>query len=342
MDVMAFFSKNWAPQAWLSPLVTIVQLDWTVVHNNVAMTDVWYWFYNYVFTNSISSISYIVIADWIDPTLDQRYSRYWWRLTTNTLSDAELATINDLPVAVDNQLSSAHWHWVWNLWVWWWGWGGWDYSWISVEQLNTSVEFIIWNIDKYWLKVNENTKLIKENTKLVNSRWEKLSWLDKNILDSISWLLRIKDDIDVISKASQSNYVKVDVDYNKIIDWINSFKSTVSNADLKEDIYKLLDKMDAYKQLDITEIAKVIDEKLSNLDNWSSETVSCIKNNFKDLDNKIKDLKEFNNVDSKDSIELTKQLYDMMKLVDKWDINKIHDRIIKLQEQSEQIYIKLL
>ncbi|MBT4080075.1 MAG: hypothetical protein HOE82_05625 [Gammaproteobacteria bacterium] len=74
--------------------------------------------------------------------------------------------------------------------------------------------------------------------------------------------------------------------------------------------------MDAYKQLDISDITEAIIAKLETKTD-TKDILATIKNNFKDLNNKIKDLKEFNEkLDMKDRTKVIEDTYKLLENID--------------------------
>ena len=86
VDILAFFSKKGIPEEWLTPKISIKNIDGTVLVTAEDMTDVTSWFYSYEFTWDDDWESYIVISDGIDIKLDSRYNRYAWVLSSSGLT----------------------------------------------------------------------------------------------------------------------------------------------------------------------------------------------------------------------------------------------------------------
>jgi hypothetical protein len=85
-------------------------------------------------------------------------------------------------------------------------------------------------------------------------------------LEELNGLIEIKNLLQESVKFSEKNYVKnIDIDYDRIIKEINSIKSSVSNDEIKNDIVTMLEKMDAYKQLDIMDIIDAVEIKFTNI-----------------------------------------------------------------------------
>lgn len=198
-----------------------------------------------------------------------------------------------------------------------WGWST-VVSGISIEQLNTSVEYIIWHIEKSSEDIRSDIK---------DSR------------SDIEWLLEIQADIETAMKLQKKDFIKVDVDYSKIIDKMNEIKSDINNSNVKEDIMKLFDKLDAYKELDISDIINTMVDKLdARIDNSNNEIVLSIKNNFKDLNNKISDLKAFNEkLDMKDRTKVIEDTYKLLEGIEKTWMSDILEKISNISTRVDMM-----
>ena len=329
VDILAFFSTKGIPEEWLTPTISIKNIDGTILVTNDPMVDVTSWFYSYEFTWDDDWESYIVISDGIDIKLDSRYNRYAWVLSSSGLTLTERDILESIPDDVNEALSIAHGRWLWTLSKWW-GWWGWNtYHGISLEELNTVAEYIIWKVENTW----ENIEKIVEK-------------FGSEILEELNGLIEIKNLLQESVKFSEKNYVKnIDIDYDRIIKEINSIKSSVSNDEIKNDIVTMLEKMDAYKQLDIMDIIDAVEIKFTNIWKLSDEKIIAeVKNNFKDLNNKISDLKEMWKVSEKERTQLTNDVYDLLKKMDWLDmptlfseIKSLSNRIILMHEDVQLI-----
>ena len=75
MIVTAYFSESGSPKTGLSPTVDIIDIsDNSVDVNDGAMTEVGQGFYKYTFSGYDSSKDYLVIADSVTLTGDERYA----------------------------------------------------------------------------------------------------------------------------------------------------------------------------------------------------------------------------------------------------------------------------
>jgi len=298
---------------WLSITIDIIDIaTWETV-DSWSMYELSYGHYAYEFEWYETGHDYFIRATdgWI----------YIYETTTgyeNVLSD-------NIALKLNEDYKSGKWT-MWNGMAYkgWWGWDTVIWG-ISIEQLNTSVAQIIWSIDK-------STTDIKKDIK------------DTRV--DIEWLLEIQADIETAMKLQKKDFIKVDVDYSKIIESINWIKASMNNDSIKWDIRELLIKMDAYKQLDISDITEAIIAKLETKTD-TKDILATIKNNFKDLNNKIKDLKEFNEkLDMKDRTKVIEDTYKLLENIDNTWMSDILERLgnissrVNLMSQDLETYFE--
>ena len=87
MIISSFFTDQWQPKEWLTPLITI----YNVITNNKVVdnqqcSEVGWWFYKYDFVDYNSDWAYSIFVDWWSELQDwERYSVTWnweqWKLT---------------------------------------------------------------------------------------------------------------------------------------------------------------------------------------------------------------------------------------------------------------------
>lgn len=294
---------------WLTMLIDIIDLDtWDIV-NTWTMTEISYGHYSYEFE------WYVQWKDYFIKTIDNTWV-YEYDITTwdeNLVIDKITSNITDKIDSID-----------WSVWTntetikYLWGWSWWDvYWWISIEQLNWSMERILWEIERAKQEIKEDITSTKSD---------------------MEWLVDILADIDTAMNLDKKWYLNVNIDYDKIISRLNEIKWSSDNDDIKAEILKLYDKLDAYKQLDISDIIDTIEFKLNNkIDESNKEIILSIKNNFKDLNNKIKDLKEFN--DKINISDRTKVIEDTYKILENIESTWLSDILDKLNRIDRRVTV---
>lgn len=293
---------------WLDITIEIINVSTWETVDTWDMIELSYWHYAYEFEWYVPWEDYFIRAT--DGWTNTYETTTWYE---NLLSDVVYNKIDEWFVTQK-----------WSLWTvsvasqWWTGWSG-----ISIEQLNTSVEYIIWTIE-------ESTKDIKKDINDSSKELKKLSGIQTDIKTAI--------------ELQKKDFINVDIDYNKIIEAINSIKWDISNDDIKNDIRELLLKMDAYKQLDIIDITDAIEYKLSEVQDESKKAiVTSIKNNFKDLNNKIKDLKEFNEkLDINDRTKVIESTYDILKTFDDVWVWWVVDKLKSISNRVDMMHDDIL
>lgn len=131
----AFFldttTAPWTPLTGLSATITIREVDtWTEVVSDVAMTEIWAWWYKYIFDAMNTGKDYVY---YIDPNSSLAFMESW-------VTDKRLNYI-------DRNISDIKW-----------GWGFWV-SWADVQRyIKSSQSILIEEINK----INEQVKKLEE------------------------------------------------------------------------------------------------------------------------------------------------------------------------------------
>jgi len=72
-QIVSRFHTNKVPTEWLSPIITILNDDWDLIIDWVAMYEIWGGCYWYDFVTYDKAIIYLITTDWGSDDLDDRY-----------------------------------------------------------------------------------------------------------------------------------------------------------------------------------------------------------------------------------------------------------------------------
>lgn len=88
MILTTIFTDGWVPTAWLSPVVTILNVNKSiVVIDKVPMTEVWLWFYKYDFKDYKEEIDYAMLFDWWDSLNNTERFKVWGNENNTKLAE---------------------------------------------------------------------------------------------------------------------------------------------------------------------------------------------------------------------------------------------------------------
>jgi len=220
-QILSWFHTNQIPTEWLTPKITISELDWDVIIDEATMDDVWWWCYAYDFLEYDKTLKYLITADWDNANLDDIYQH-----TTNFLD------------SYDNKTDWGKWG------------GGWWYAWENIDYKRIvkdvwgqkDIDMKPWTVWSHIFDLNTDEVVNAINKKDIDL-WPIVDYIKKWNNKIINEIKKIPDQTEQINALADF----IDAEINKLNNNISD-NNDVSNAELKN-IVSLIPKEIDYKKV---------------------------------------------------------------------------------------------
>lgn len=315
-----FFIINWwkvRPYEWHHELNIVWNIFWEWWQSFIVPV-LWNYTVSVKFSNSN-------LVQWISTTWSSLTAWDIWNYPTRETTWWSGLNESQLHDALDSYKNKNNWRgWVSSGWAWW--------SWISIEQLNTSVEYIIGKIEYESEQVQSKVKSEVDGIDIPETDIEK-------ILTPLNTLnAEIKEAIWNIETWSDSGLDGVQM--NKKLEEI---LATLKDNPIKQDLIYIRNKINEVEQIDMAKLINGVSEQMKTVF-WNSEKSinDKIDSKLSELSQCMKTFEDENKWSVMKNEEVMKGFEDILKSLSEEKVEVIFTKLDKLSlrisEYTESLY----